>query len=116
MIAHVVMFRPRGDLTSAAQRTLAAAFEAALSGIPVIRRARVGRRVTTGRSYESLMRSDYPFAVVLEFDDRLALAAYLDHPAHAELARQFFDAFEDALIYDFDLSEGTAGLAGLLPQ
>ena len=42
------------------------------------------------------------------------LRDYLEHAAHQRLASQFFDAFEHALMYDFDVNEGTAGLATLL--
>jgi hypothetical protein len=116
MMAHVVLFRPRSDLSGAARAELAAAFEAALTGIPSIRRARVGRRVVIGRPYDAMMRSAYPYAAVLEFDDRQGLVAYLDHPAHEQLATRFFAAFEDALMYDFEWHEGTAGLAVLSPD
>lgn len=114
MIAHVVLFRPRRDLPPQARQMLAAAFESALQQIPSIRRARVGRRLVLGRAYEALMRVDYPYAAVLEFDDRAGLIAYLDHPSHERLAAQFFGAFEEALMYDFELTEGLAGLTSLL--
>jgi hypothetical protein len=48
---------------------------------------------------------------VLEFDDLAGLKAYLEHPAHERLAQRFFEAFEDALMYDFDLRDGATGLA-----
>jgi Stress responsive A/B Barrel Domain len=99
MIAHVVLFRPRVDLSKEAREALAASFEAALTQIPSIRRARVGRRI------------DYTYAAVIEFDNRAGLMAYLDHPAHEQLASRFFSAFEEALMYDFELLEGTAGLS-----
>lgn len=110
MTAHVVLFRPRRDLAAEARQALVAAFEAALRDIPAIRRARVGHRLRLGRPYESLMRADYPYIAILEFDDPAALAAYLEHPVHERLASRFFAAFEEALIYDFELSEGTGGL------
>ena len=44
MIAHVVLFKPRADLSPEARRRLAESFEAALRQIPSIRRARVGKR------------------------------------------------------------------------
>jgi hypothetical protein len=113
MIAHVVLFRLRADLGDDGRLALIAAFEAALGGIPSIRRARVGRRFTVGRPYEALMRADYSYIAILEFDDRTALTAYLEHPAHEQLAARFFSAFEEALMYDFELAEGTAGLAEL---
>ncbi len=114
MIAHVVLFRPRDDLSPAARTALVGAFEAALREIPSIRRAHVGRRLLHGRAYETLMQVDYQYAAVLEFDDAAGLRAYLEHPAHQELASQFFEAFEQALMYDFDFQEGEAGLAALL--
>ena len=113
MIAHVVLFRPRRDLADVGRRALVAAFETALGAIASIRRARVGRRLTLGRPYEALMRADYPYIAILEFDDRAALATYLEHPAHEQLAARFFEAFEEALIYDFELAEGASGLREL---
>jgi hypothetical protein len=107
------MFRPRPGLSDAERRDLAAAFRDALRGIPSIRRARIGRRVTHGRGYETLMRADYPYAAVLEFDDLAGLKAYLEHPVHEALASRFFATFEEALMYDFDLKEGTEGVADL---
>jgi hypothetical protein len=111
MIAHVVLFRPRVDLSAEARHALTTSFEAALTQIPSIRRARFGKRVAVGRQYEALMAVDYTYAAVIEFEDRAGLMAYLDHPAHEQLASQFFSAFEEALMYDFELLEGTAGLS-----
>ena len=110
MIAHLVLFRPRPGLSDDDRRGLADALVAALETIPSIRRSRVGRRVTHGRPYESLMRVDYTYAALLEFDDLAGLAAYLAHPAHDALASRFFATFEEALMYDFDLREGRAGI------
>ncbi|MDA1184442.1 MAG: Dabb family protein [Acidobacteria bacterium] len=114
MIAHVVLFRARRDLPLDARTALARAFEAALREIPSIRRANVGGRLRQGHSYEALMKIDYEYAAVLEFDDAAGLNAYLEHPAHQQLASQFYQAFEQALMYDFELREGEAGVAALL--
>jgi hypothetical protein len=113
MIVHVVLFRPRADLAPEQREGLVAAFMAALRDIPAVRYARIGQRLTHGRPYEQLMRSDYPWAALLEFDDADSLRQYLDHPAHEQLASRFFDAFEDALIYDYDLQEGASAVPGL---
>jgi hypothetical protein len=114
MTVHLVLFRPRADLTNNQRTALASSFELALRDIPAIKRARVGRRVMVGREYEQLMRSDYPYAAVVEFDDTTALRAYLDHPTHQQLAARFFESFDDALIYDFELEEGSAALASMV--
>lgn len=118
MIIHIVLFRPREDLTAGDRQALADAFLEALNRIPSIRRARVGKRITTGGQYERLMRNDYPYAAMLEFDDRAGLMAYLQHPAHADLGSRVYTAFADALMYDFELQEGRAGVAelGLNPR
>jgi hypothetical protein len=106
MLVHLVLFRPRPDLDTQQRQRLADALSAAILDIPSVRRARVGRRVTHGRPYEQLMRSDYTHVAMLEFDDVSGLKSYLEHPAHAELGTLFFEAFEEALMYDYEVDEG----------
>src|SRR5215510_11645138 len=114
MMIHVVLFRQRPNLGGDARRGLAKAFADAIEGIPSIKRARIGRRRTHGRPYEQLMREDYTHAAILEFDDLDGLKAYLEHPVHAELGSRFFECFEQALMYDFDVRDGHAGLNALI--
>lgn len=114
MIAHVVLFRPRPGLTDIDRRSLADAFNAAIRDIPSIRRARIGPRVTHGRGYEALMRVDYQYAAILEFDDVAGLKAYLEHPVHEALGARFFAMFEEALMYDFEVKDGVEGVEQLL--
>lgn len=114
MLTHVVLFRPRRGLSEADRRSLAAAFAAAVREIPSVRRARIGRRVMHGGGYETLMRADFPYAALLEFDDLAGLQTYLAHPAHQELGNRFFDSFEEALMYDYDVEDADAGIAKLL--
>jgi hypothetical protein len=104
LIAHIVLFRLRPEISVEERRTLIDAWGAALNDIPMIRRARVGQRVRIGRSYESLTRLDFPYAAVLEFDDVDGLRAYLDHPAHQAMATRLFAVTADTLIYDFEMS------------
>lgn len=116
MILHVVLFRPRKDLSAVARQGLAQALTRAIDEISAIRRVRIGRRRTHGRPYEQLMREDYTHAAILEFDDLAALRAYLEHQSHADLAARFFECFEQALMYDFDVKDGHAGLAALIEE
>jgi hypothetical protein len=109
--AHVVMFRFRPEVPTTEREALAASFEHTVKAIPSVRRARVGSRLRLGRGYEALMKSDYPYIAILEFDDREGLLAYLEHPAHAGLGTRFFELFEDALIYDFELADDSASLS-----
>jgi hypothetical protein len=101
VIAHIVLFRPRPDLSPEDARTLSDTMALAMQRIPSVRRARIGTRVTHGRPYEQLMNVDYSHAAVLEFDDLDGLKAYLQHPEHQALASRFFAAVEEALMYDF---------------
>jgi hypothetical protein len=105
-----VLFRPRPDLSPDERQRLAEALTRALREIPSVRRLRVGRRITHGRPYEQLMRTDYPYAALIEFDDLSGLLAYLDHPAHRQLAQRFFESFEEALMYDYQVEDGEQGI------
>lgn len=96
------------------RRALIESWRTALAEIPSIRRALVGRRVRIGRSYEDLIRTDFPYAAVLEFDNADAVRAYLDHPAHGDISTKFFAAIAETLIYDFEVEESADGLRGLL--
>jgi hypothetical protein len=110
MLVHLVLFRPRPDLDAAGRQRLAAALSAVIREIPSVRHARVGRRVTHGRPYEQLMRVDYTHVALLEFDDLNGLKAYLEHPSHEQLASRFFESFEEALMYDYEVADGEDGI------
>lgn len=108
MVAHVVLFKTKPGLDAAARQRLADAFQHALDAIPSIRRAHIGRRVTHGRPYEQLMTVDYEYAAILEFDTVADLTSYLAHPAHDALGARFFEAFDVALMYDYEMESGAA--------
>ena len=106
MIAHVVLFQPRANLPATEREAFAASYEHALTSIPQVRRARVGARRTLGRLYDQQNRCDFSFVAIIEFDSEADLLTYLDHPAHHELGRRFYETAEAALVYDFELTEG----------
>ena len=106
MVAHVVLFRPKADLTAEQRRMFVAALEHALTTIPLIQHARIGRRLSLGRQYEQLNASDFPFVAILEFANETDLRAYLEHPAHEMLGAQFYITSEAALVLDYELLEG----------
>ena len=115
MITHLVLLRPREGLSDQERASLTEALRTAIATIPSIRRARFGKRVTHGRpGYEQMMRVDYEFAALLEFDDLAGLTAYLEHPAHEALATRLFAVLDEGLMYDFDLREGQDGLTTLV--
>jgi hypothetical protein len=106
MIAHVVLFRPKPDLREDQRGAFVTALEHALVNIPLIKRARVGRRLTVGRLYEEQNTHDFPFVAILEFTSEDDLRAYLEHPAHHMLGAQFYATADAAFVFDYELLEG----------
>jgi hypothetical protein len=51
------------------------------------------------------MEVDYQYVAIFEFDDRAALEAYLQHPAHAAAGRHFTASAAHSLAYDFEVAE-----------
>jgi hypothetical protein len=102
MIVHVVLFSPKPDMPSDDRRGLLAALVAAAGDIPSIRRFRVGKRVKHWMpGYEQLMRDDYEYAAIVEFDDVESLKIYLAHPSHAVIGRHFTTSASKSLAYDY---------------
>ena len=104
MIAHVVLLKPRPELTDGEKRDVLDAFAEAASRIAAVKRCRVGRRVTHGLAgYEAAMQGGFEYSAIVEFDDLGGLKTYLSHPAHAALGRYFTTAAADALAYDYEM-------------
>lgn len=116
MIAHVVLFRLHPELSTADATLFARAFERAVREIPSIRRVQVGKRVKIGTAYEQLMKTDYPYAAVVEFDNVAGLGLYLAHPAHEDLGLRLFASVEETLVYDFEIEDGAGAARTLLNE
>ena len=102
MVMHIVLMKPRPDLTQSGRDAFAAAFERAVREIPTVRGVRLGRRVTHGAGYEQGMPDTADFLASIDFDDLAGLQTYLQHPQHLELGRLFGESLSSALVYDFD--------------
>jgi hypothetical protein len=105
MFLHLVLFRPKSDVSESDRRAMFAALNVAASEIPSVRRFQIGRRITHGAAYEAMMTVDFPFAAVVEFDDLAGLQAYLQHPHHEKLGELFYQLQEAALVYDYEVKE-----------
>jgi hypothetical protein len=103
MVTHLVLMKPRADLSVDDRLALIAAFDRALREIPTVRGVRVGRRVVHGPAYEQLVPDSADYLVVIDFDDLDGLQAYLQHPAHEQLGVRFGQSLSSALVYDFEV-------------
>jgi hypothetical protein len=99
-----VLFSPKPDLSIENRRGLLEALVAAAREIPAIRRFRVGKRVKHGLpGYEEMMRDEYEFAAIVEFDDVEGLKSYLTHASHATIGRHFTSSAARSLAYDYEV-------------
>jgi hypothetical protein len=91
MISHIVLFEPKPDLADSDVRDFAQHLKAAMTAVPSVRRAAVGRRIDIHSGNErNFGDATYTFSAVVEFDDSKGLIEYLQHPKHAELGRLFW--------------------------
>jgi hypothetical protein len=103
MVWHLVLMKPRPDLSTAERRDLLDAFDRACREIPTVRDVHVGRRVTHGAGYEAGAPDSADYVVVLAFENLAGLQAYLRHPSHEQLAVRFNRSLSSALVYDFEV-------------
>ena len=102
MVSHLVLMKPRADLSPADRQGLIDAFQRALREIPGVRNVRIGKRIMLGAGYES-SAPDLDYVATLDFDNLAGLQTYLGHPAHADLGVRFGQALSGALVYDFEV-------------
>jgi hypothetical protein len=112
MLFHVVLLRPRPNLSARETADLIRAVEDAHRTIPSIRRFHVGKRVVHGAGYEALMRESLDYAAVIEFDDLAGLKDYLEHPAHRALGARFVQSLESSVVFDYEMTDA-GGVAAL---
>jgi hypothetical protein len=112
MVSHVVLMKPRPDLTAVARTALVDAFERAVREIPTVRDVRIGRRIAHGAGYEASAPDTADYLAMIDFDDLAGLQAYLRHPAHEQLGAQFGESLSAALVYDFEVGGIDALRAG----
>ncbi len=107
MIAHLVLFNPRLTLGREQLRSFAKSVQDVCRSIEVIKRSRVGRRVTIDAGYSRVFGDKtYQFAAVFEFDDAAGLGAYLNHPLHHHLGRLFWETCESSVVFEMEARDG----------
>jgi hypothetical protein len=103
MVSHVVLMKPRPDLSATDRQALVDAFDRAIREIPSVRSVRIGRRVSHGASDEARVPDGADYLVIIDFDDLAGLQAYLRHPAHDELGARFRQSLSSALVFDYQV-------------
>ena len=107
MVSHVVLMKPRPDLTDADRQRFIDALEHAIREIPDVRGVRIGQRITHGAGYEASAPDAADYLAIIDFDDLAGLQAYLRHPAHNSLGARFGQSLSAAMVYDFEMGDLT---------
>lgn len=89
MICHVVLIRLKSGLGDTAGAELLEQAKKLLAPIPAVRNLRLGRGL--GKKAEL----DYPYALVMEFEDEDALESYQVHPDHQKFVREVVGPVQD---------------------
>ena len=113
MLFHVVLLKPRADLSVEDRQRFLAAFDRAIRDVPTVRGVRVGTRVRHGAGYEAVAPDAADYLAIIEFDDVAGLQTYLRHPSHDELGRLFGTLLAGALVFDFQMNGAELIMEGL---
>jgi hypothetical protein len=113
MILHVVLYRPRPDLSDRDKHAFLQALTEARHTVGSIRHFWVGRALSDSPAYLMSVSSEFPFVAIAAFADRVGLLEYLEHPTHAAVSRLFNGTAEAALIFDFDVLDPRDGERGV---
>jgi hypothetical protein len=106
VIAHIVLFEPRPDLSREARQSFLTAIRDAVAAIEEVKAAEIGRIVSIGQMTDNNYgHSTYSYAALFRFDSEAALGRYLSHPAHDTLRTLFWQSCAATLIADVELDE-----------
>jgi hypothetical protein len=89
MIHHVVLIRLKTGLGEDAGAELLEQARKLLAPIPGVQNLRLGRGL--GRKAEV----DFPYALLMDFEDEAALQSYQVHPDHLRFVREVADPVQD---------------------
>jgi hypothetical protein len=96
MICHVVLIRLKPGLGESAGDELMAQARQLLAPIPVVRNLRLGRGL--GKKAEV----DFPYSLVMEFENESALESYQVHPDHRRFVEKVVDPIQaDKKVFDY---------------
>jgi hypothetical protein len=120
MIVHLVLLRLRPGIPANEVLAFAKSVAGACKAMPSVEAAWVGPRVDIEAGYgRSFGDSTYDYAAILQFRGRSELLAYLQHPLHADVGRQFWQVCEATVVFEgelFDLKSGNGLDSWLINQ
>jgi len=106
VIAHIVLFEPKPEVTPEQRRDFLQSIRDAARRIPAIRNARIGKTFNLYQMPEvSHGQATYSFSAVFEFDDKAGLQSYLTHQVHDRVRLLFWQLCSSTLIVDVELIE-----------
>jgi len=109
MISHIVLFEPKLGLTGEEVMGFAQQLKTVIDSVPTIARASVGRRVTIDSGQARYFGDQtYSFSAVVEFADKNGLIEYLNHPAHRELGRLFWQFCAATIVTEVECIDAQA--------
>jgi Stress responsive A/B Barrel Domain len=115
LIAHVVLFEPKADVTPEQRRDFLNEIRSVATEIAIVHQASVGRPLSFSRMPAlNSGQPTYSFAAVMTFRTRNDLDVYLTHPRHELLRTMFWNFCQATLIADLDLSDVNSEEADLL--
>lgn len=96
MICHVVLIRLKAEVKDSEAEQFMLEARKVLSPIPGVQNFRAGK----GLGVKSEV--DYPFCLVMEFEDESTLSGYQDHPEHQRFVKEILGPIgDDKQVYDY---------------
>lgn len=112
MIAHVVFFEPRNNLSVSDKEQFLIEIRSSAKNIPSVARARIGKTVSFGvMPKQELGQTEYQYAAIFEFATQEDLQGYLVHPIHDRMRSVFWNLCQATLIADVEIFDALSAEA-----
>ncbi|KAJ9605455.1 hypothetical protein H2200_010112 [Cladophialophora chaetospira] len=98
---HVVLMKPKPEVTQAQLAEFASTGQAMVGKIPGLRSFKSGQPLPSTASRSQ----GFSMAVVAVLEKAEELEAYTSHPVHVSFHERFKNLYEDMLAYDMEFSE-----------
>lgn len=96
MVRHVVLFKFKDEVDAAAREAFVHSLRALQTEVPEVRRLQVGL------NFAEAARA-HDVALIVDLDDRAALAAYADHPKHIPVKQRAAEICAAMPVVDYEV-------------